>query len=564
MKMTRRGFLGTGLACAAAAAAGQGGAPSGRELWPLPAAPRADAPDYWCTWDTQAALAMGRSGYRTEIPAFPGDQGRPGVRDHLNEDILFGARGLVNLYPGVRRYLSLVLDDGWDVPYAAHPWNKDLSVFSSLEPDPVRFPSLKGTPGQRLRALARRVEDAGWRGLGLWVACQGSGPDLYRAGREDARLVDQIKRKLAWCAEAGVTYWKVDWGARNRDPAFRALLTELKNEICPGLLVEHCRGFDNALNGRPGTKKMPDGSVDITGPNGRVYGNDLYAEVNRQAAEIMAVSDTFRTYDVTCPMTTATALDRAAWAVDIADRLGARAVVNIEDEAVAAVCLGLATGVMRSAPNRAYEKTSPRTTFNRLREIDRVLRWRQLSPAFGSDKGVRLRVSDETIAESWHFERGDTWWEAVFGRTLVQRAAARMTRGLPLPEVTGTAGEAPFVVASKNPITGAVSVGALPFLTVERKYHTPQADVALAAAVDVKTPLAVFGEMRSLAVDCARRFSAVLAQDVAGGEIHDISSACRWERGRLVLPGGLLAKIGREANGPGDLSSPGAWVKVVL
>ena len=42
MKMTRRGFLGTGLACAAAAAAGQGGAPSGRELWPLPAAPRAE------------------------------------------------------------------------------------------------------------------------------------------------------------------------------------------------------------------------------------------------------------------------------------------------------------------------------------------------------------------------------------------------------------------------------------------------------------------------------------------------------------------------------------------
>lgn len=559
-QLTRRGFLGTGLACAACM--GCRSLRGGRSTWAVPATPRPDAPDYWCTWDTQAALAEGHSGFKTELPAFPGDQGRPGVRDYLNEDILFGKNGLAFLYPEVRQYLSLVLDDGWDVPYGAHPWQKDLSVFSSLEPDPVRFPSLKGTPAQRLSQLARRAKDAGWRGLGLWVACQGSGKDLFRAGGENPKLVDQLKRKLEWCAVAGIAYWKVDWGARNRDPAFRKLLTDLKNEICPSLVIEHCRGFDNGLNGRPGTKKLPDGTVDITGPDGRVYGNDLYAAINRQAEAIMAVSDTFRTYDVVCPMTTATALDRAAWAVEIADRLGAKAVVNIEDETVAAVCLGLASGVMRSAPNRAYAKTSPRTTFNRLREIDRAIRWRQIAPAFGSDRGTKIRVSSETITETWHFEKGDTWWEAVFGRTLSQRAPARIARGLELPEVKGANGEVPFVVASKNPISGAVTVGALPFLTLERKYHTPLADVALKTPVDAETPLAVFGEVRSLVVACPAKPSAVWAQDAAGGTVHDVTAACVYGNGRLRLPGDLLAKIGREANGPHDLSLPGAMLRV--
>ena len=558
--MRRREFI--GLSLSAAMGAGCSMPWCGERLWKIPTAAKIGAPDYWCTWDTQGALAGASDGIKTSLPAFPGDQGRPGVRDYMNEDVIFGKRGLAYLYPETRKYLSLVLDDGWDVPYGADGWRGDMSPFSTLVPDPVRFPSLKGTPSEKLRQLARRAEDAGWHGLGLWVACQASGKELFTKGPEDPAVIDQLKRKLEWCAEAGITYWKVDWGRMNRNAKFRGLMTELKNKIHPTLVMEHCRGFDNALNGIPGMPKNPDGSPNYTGPNGRVYGNDLYATVTKQATDIIAVSDTFRTYDVANPMTTATALDRAAWAVDIADKLGAKAIVNIEDETVAAICLGLATGVMRSALNRSYAKISPRTTFDRLKEIDRAVRWRQLAPAFGSDRGIKLKLSDETIEENWHFEKDSTWLSALFGHTFSQRAAARMSRGTPLPVVKAHGDEAPFVVASKSPDTGAVSIGVLPILTMAKGYHTPKAEVSLDVTIDDVTPLAVFGEAESVTVCAPRRPSAVYVADLAGGEVENIASQCVWESGRLVLPGKTLAKIGSQANGVEDKSSPGVMIRV--
>ena len=75
-------------------------------------------PNYWCTWATQGSQ-LGRSIAGGKLD-FPGDQGRPGQRDNLNEAVLFGQDGwAVSDWEGARKDLYLMLDDGWDVPYGA-------------------------------------------------------------------------------------------------------------------------------------------------------------------------------------------------------------------------------------------------------------------------------------------------------------------------------------------------------------------------------------------------------------------------------------------------------------
>lgn len=544
MNMNRREFIGAGAFAAC-----------GFSLPALAAELRTAAPpNYWCTWDTQAkTLGAHLKSGKVE---FAGDQGRPGVRDNLNERVLFGPDGWARtLYAKSRPDLFLVLDDGWDVPYGAQPWKpvEMIHLFSSLVPDGRRFPSLEGTEGAKLKALNDRIRGCGWRGTGLWVACQGSG-DQTRAEVDSPALAEQLKRKLGWCAEAGIGYWKVDWGIHNRHIGFRHLMSELKAKYHPDLVIEHCRGFDNALNGRLGTGKLADGTVDLTGETGRVYGNALYEKATDQTREILTFADTFRTYDVTEPLTTATSIDRGLWAVALADESSSKCVVNIEDEAYVSSCLGLAIGAMRAAcwPKPGY--ATPRDRGVRTAEIDRAVLWQRLAPAFGSDRGVRIRASAETVSETMRFEKDTTWWEAVFGRTVTQTSSARVTRGLPLPEVKPRGAERPFVLASRNP-NGTVTVGVLPHITPGRGYHTPEADVALDADL-TGAPLGVFGSPASLTLRCAKR-GRVRAGDMLGGEAEDVTSACVFAEGGVTVPGAVFARIGRRMNPAGDVSEPG-------
>ena len=132
---------------------------------------------YWCTWDTQWNVLKERLPAGSPIP----------TRDAMNEEFLFGSEGVLNRFEGMRGDMIVVLDDGWDVPYGA----ADSRLFGSLAADPERFPSLHGTPAERLRQLSDRVRALGYRGLGLWVPAQlptlagwkGTQPDHGRGAR---------------------------------------------------------------------------------------------------------------------------------------------------------------------------------------------------------------------------------------------------------------------------------------------------------------------------------------------------------------------------------------------
>ena len=328
------------------------------------------SPNYWCTWSTQSAhLPAAR---RALAPLFGDGQSRPTTRDSLCEEALFGPEGWTGFYPESRADLYFLLDDGWDVAYGAHPdIPPGLAQFGAMAPDRGRFPSLSGTPGERLAELSRRVTDAGWRGLGLWVAPQSQG----EMGIEEWRGVaprEEWTRKIAWCAEGGVSYLKVDWGASCGDIAFRRMLADIKNEIAPDIVIEHCccQPPVNGLN------------EDGTGGGRRLVGPED-AELRDWERQVLPFSDTWRIYDWIEPLSIPQGIDRTVTDIRLAEETGSRAIVSTEDGLYLGAALGCAFGVMRSPLRPATDdRRLPSQPCRRLREVDRAVRWSRLAPAF--------------------------------------------------------------------------------------------------------------------------------------------------------------------------------------
>jgi len=544
--MDRRTFLG--------GAAGLGGlfalgGCAGLRLNPFA---RSMPPNYWCTWATQARLID--ANVKSGVLTVPGDQGLPGARDNLTEAVLFGKNGWATThYPSVRKDLLLVLDDGWDVPFGCDP-GKDIGVFSSCELDTRRFPSCTGTPAERLAALDARVRDCGWRGTGLWIACQAFGE---RNGNRfsEAKLREELKRKLAMSAEAGVAYWKVDWGVRAGEVPYRRLMCELRDAYAPDLAIEHCRSVGFPLN----AQRFGKGTT-VTG-SGRLKGDAAFEKHQlRPTEEILAFSDVFRIYDTITPINNATDLERAVVYGQIAERVGSRAFINVEDNVYIAACLGHTTGVMRSPDWPKPEVADPVYRRDRTAEVTRAIAWQREAPAFTAASGLKTLASEAVLTDRWHFAPGCTWWTPVFGRTIEQKAPAVVARGMPLPKVTPLRGEAPFVLASRNP-NGALTVGALPRLTMEKGFHVPPAAVELDAELVPGVPLAVFGTFASVTLRAASPIGRrVRVGDLAGGKTRDVTRSCRLDRGRLTIDGEAIRCWPLTRN---DRSIPGVRIELV-
>ena len=516
---------------------------------------------YWCTWETQAATL--KSHQLTGELKFPGDQGVPGVRDNLNEDVIFGTKGWVNLFPGYRGDMVFMVDDGWDVPYGAKGGKDGIHSFASLVPDRERFPSfgVNASDRDRLREFVRRVEGNGWKGLGVWVACQ-----AYRERFEAPFTLDELKedlrRKFDEAAYAGVKYWKVDWGVHNFHVWYRRLMSEMKERYYPELIIDHCRGFNNAVNGAvdPHLKPASD-NYRCIGATGRIFGVPEYEPITRDYEEIMSFSDVFRTYDSAHPLTTATMLERAAWELECADKSSSRVVVNTEDEPLIAAGLGLELTMMRAPVWQDNPVRDVRPRHRRMAEDMRCIVWQRDVPAFGSDTAAKTRHSEKSIREEWHFIPEECWFTGKKEISYYQVAPASVTRGLPLPEVKGANGEVPFVLGSRHP-NGALMFAALPVLDPVKMSYTPKADVRFGAALEPGVPVGVFGEFGSLVLDDRTDGRRVLAHDILGGESVDITAQCHRAAGRIVLPGDVIAGIGSSQNGKGDDSQPGAVILV--
>ncbi len=393
---------------------------------------------YWCTWLTQNYLA-GKScaeEKRTE-QSLIGDQGAKLARSYMNEKAVFEKDGWAEQWEGVKSDLYLMLDDGWDVPYGVHPADR-RDAFGSIEVNEERFPCTAGkTPAERLSVLNERAKACGWKGIGIWVAAQRCGKDYEKP----FSAVDEAywRERILWCKQAGVTYWKVDWGTLEHDNAFRRFLSETAKELFPALTVEHAICCP-PLNG---VENVSDPDL-----HGRFCGDPKTCALAETA---VSFSEVFRTYDVLQPLSVATTLDRAGYLLP-----RAKGFLNVEDEVYLAAALGCQTGVMRGIYGKGIDAWDDS---ERLEEVKAAILWQRTAPPFA---GGTCTVGDEILFDDYTFRDDEVWYWGANGKRIVQGAPVSLARNLPLPLVrAGKSGEKPFAVASLHP-NGNYAVAVLP------------------------------------------------------------------------------------------------------
>ena len=72
------------------------------------------------------------------------------------------------------------------------------------------------------------------------------------------------EERARWCHEAGVMYWKVDWGRGAADGNYRRMMTECVRKYAPALKIEHALVRQPAsLSRKSRSRKCTRGGRDI-------------------------------------------------------------------------------------------------------------------------------------------------------------------------------------------------------------------------------------------------------------------------------------------------------------
>ncbi len=363
--------------------------------------------DYYCTWQAQNIYCQPK-----------------GVsnRDYLDEEALFGEKGIVFAYPELRKDLYFILDDGWDVPYSYHV--EEDYPFASHEIKSDRFPSFYGSPKEKLKQMVDRICSYGWKGVGIWVCAQGSGEDYLKTIDE---LKDFFKERLLWSKYAHISYWKVDWGKYGNDAAYRKMLVNLAKEIYPQLIIENamCICPVNGVNDHEEEK--------------RKYLYPWNKSMKKYIDEVVHFSEVFRSYDVTEELSSSTTLARLIYLLK-----QNQSIINCEDELYMGAILGCSLGIERNK-TCALETITPKTSLHyRALETLAAIRYRKLSPCF---VGGKLHVSKEKYLVKWQF--GAYWSENIDHVLVNQICPARVARNTSLPQVEKIK-EVPLVICCKD------------------------------------------------------------------------------------------------------------------
>ena len=467
------------------------------------------APDYLCTWNLQC--------YRSN------QDGPVKNRAEMVEENFFGDgpyQGWASLYPAIREDLFLVLDDSWDIPRDMNERGGN-PYFGTVRLDTTRFPSFKGEPAQRLKALSDRFTGLGWKGLGGWICAEKAGTS--------PEVPDSVywPQRLREAQEAGIRYWKVDWGKNQGSGEWRKQLTRWGREYAPELIIEH------AMN-----------------------------------PEFIAFSDTYRTYDVENITAQTVTIDRVAQYLRYSPEAPAQGIINCEDEPYIAAGLGCAIGIMRhpfvgALPSGRADigfPTSGRNLKCRLDEVVRGVRWHRIALPFASD-GVSFAVDPVILEDGWIYAFDESWIRHEVGDTVRVSAPARVSRNMPLPKVGSEDPARPFVLSSRYP-GGAVAVATVG-RSLGREYVLQEVPVEVEVP-STASPVGVFGRYGSLTLTYPAPLGGVrvLAQDLAGKEAVDITGRVTVEGNRLTIPGAVISEIGLMAATEGDVSDPGLVLKL--
>jgi hypothetical protein len=444
------------------------------------------APDYFCTWNVQG-FACSYSGASDQA-------------DMMTEASLFEKgpnQNWVGFYPDARQDLIFLLDDAFDFPLGG---GHNCPVRGSVELDSGRFPSYQGTPAERLAKLNRDVRANGWRSVGLWICNSRS----RIKGQESIDSDTYWSERLAWCQQAGISYWKVDWGI-----------------------------------GEPG---RPLWKFSVT-PKGRSVAPDVWIEFGKQG-------DVYRTYDVSLRVSIPETIRRIA-AFLAKDDPNDRRMINCEDEVYIGAAMGCHYGVMRHPLTGNMPNTKPdgffpsdfRDVKRRIDEVTRAVRWHRIAqPVYKGDKAI---IDTNTLND---FKS--------------KPAPARIARGgLPLPTVRMPKGKEPPYVLCTRHADGEIAVATVPrhIATADKgRLVFPLADVTLNVG-ELNRPVGIFGEYGNLTLISSSALAGrrIRAQDLAGKTPVDITAEVRVSNRELTIPGTVIHRVGLMAAKPGDVSDPG-------
>lgn len=470
--------------------------------------------NYLCTWALQSQTAKEKG--------ISGNNGPERQRNALTAELLFGTEDWYHPFPREDRAgLYFLLDDGWDVPFHTDA-TKGKEMFGSLIPDGEKFPHLGDTPVQRLSALVSLTEKMGYAGLGLWISPQ----EAYETEAFDwVRARAYWEERARWCHEAGVKYWKVDWGCHDDSP-YREMMTACVRKYAPNLLIEH------AVLMAPLT----------------LY--ESKARIARNLQERLAFSDFLRTYDIVEPFSNVETFFRVNALLSGMNKEAAlhqsKGNVNVESQPLVAAGLGLNLGVMRYRP-----------------EVQACLRWQRLAPPFSAYAGDYL-CSDEQVTDRLIFDHDPaSWVRNKVGTCYELTVPAVAARGTMLPLVQAD-GDVPIVLASQHPKTRAYA------LSILRRNLDPNAGIAILADItivpsDVHAPIGVFGLCRQLII----RFDAPIPKDstlwaqcLLNDEAMDVTGQIQWLDDGMKIDGRLLRIWGHDKKAPFTAHEPAVLLQI--
>lgn len=474
--------------------------------------------DYLCTWRNQGVTVR-----ELGVTGIAGSD----VRDVLDQERLFGSRTYYHTVGKEQRSnLIFLLDDGWDLPYGIPNDAPHKALFGLVEPDPEKFSTFGNTPLERLCGISAKVKEKGYAGLGLWISPQQAGETSYDP--ESARLYWEERARM--CHEAGVLYWKVDWGFHDGDLEYRRMMSEAVRKYAPGLWVEH------AVVQQPLTKIRKEGHPD----------SDMRREMVK---DLMEYCDAYRIYDLCAPFRKVCTLQRASEAltVQVNQELDGRGCVNAESEPDIGAALGLTVGIMEFDKN-----------------MQACLNWHRIAPPFGIH-GNNCICSEERLEDYQFCENDLASWHQEAGEVVRESAPAIIARNCPLPIVKKRGEHAPYVLASKNPITSAYSVATIRRTIDPNPMQFFLADVTV-QDVDPEAPIGVFGVFGSLTI----QFSApipenckVLVQDLIADTSIDVTDHVKMDDQSIVLDGMDLRFWGKTSRGICDDSDPSLMIKLI-
>ena len=474
------------------------------------------SPDYYCTWQTQLYATNGGK---------PEEQ-----RAVIGEKALFGSEkpyGWAYFYEQARKDLFIVMDDSWDVPL-----NNDPAYYGNLTLSGDKFPRFTKGTANGLKPLNEKIKSLGWKGLGGWVCAQESPLDTESKSSKEYWI-----KRLEAMNEAGMSYWKVDWGNKANSFEFRKMLTDLARIHAPNLIIEHA-----------------------------------------MVKDMIPYCDAFRTYDVPAVMSIPMTLQKIVECGSVSEAVGEnKGLINCEDEAYIAAAGGYAMGIMRHCytgrfPNGKADMSFPeihRNLKTKTYEVIRAARWHRVAPAFS---GGNISVSKTSLCDSWKFENAneeiENWWfnnplvsDYIKDGVLTKSAPAIIARNASLPQIEPDLnGNLPYLVTSFNP-NGIYSIATLG-RTVSRRYFIPECDVTVKTAS--AHTIGIFGEYKSLTIVTELKFNSVLMQDIAGDVSFDVTEHIKVSGNKLTVPGSLISNIGTMSQPDNDTSEPGVVLRLTI